>query len=286
MLITEYANAPEIQPLIDIKILWLDYINANDNSSYKDKHYHSFFEIHFVFSGIACYEIGREEILLHPNEALLIAPNVVHRLAYSDADCLKTSLAFTLDSKDFPYVISALNTSRKFSFSGEIIDNVDFILKQKETNDIFTQNLISGRTFEIIYSVLKILGVTLPENHKHSGDSRVLAAKHYIENNRSRMISCEDVAKECCLSRKQLNRIFKQHTGQTVNDYLVESRVNYAKRLVTHSEYSVKEIGYMMGFESTSSFVAFFKRHMGLPPKLYRLKNSHRDDERPSLTKV
>ncbi|MBQ8250144.1 MAG: AraC family transcriptional regulator, partial [Clostridia bacterium] len=243
-------------------------------------------EIHFVFSGELSYEIDGETIILHQNEALLIPPNVVHRLACCESDYLKNSLAFTVESKDFPHIISALNTVRKFRFSDETVDSVDFILKQRAANDIFTQTLITGRTFEIIYSALKALGVSLPENYKASGDSRLLAAKHYIENNRSRLISCEDVAKECCLSRKHLNRIFKKYTGQTLNDYLISSRAQYAKQLVVNSEYTVKEISYMMGFENASSFVAFFKRHFGLPPKLYRLENHQKREESPSLTKV
>ncbi len=286
MLITGYTDISELQSAINIKILWLDYIRAADDSNYKDQHYHSFFEIHFIFSGEMSYEIDGETIILCQNEALLVPPNVVHRFDCCESDCLKTSLAFTLKNKDFPSIISNLNKTRKFKFSDEIVSNVDFILKQRTANDIFTQTLITGRTFEIIYSVFRTLGVTLPENHKSSGDSRLLAAKHYIENNRSRLISCEDVAKECCLSRKHLNRIFKKYTGQTLNDYLIFSRAQYARQLVANSEYTVKEISYMMGFENASSFVAFFKRHFSLPPKLYRLENHQKREETPSLTKV
>ena len=101
-------------------------------------------------------------------------------------------------------------------------------------------------------------------------EPRLYYAKLYVYNNSNRLITCEDVAKNCSLSRKQLNRIFKKYTGQTLKDYIISSRAQYAERLVLQAEYSIKQISYMMGFENVSGFVGFFKRQFGMPPKLYR----------------
>ena len=63
-------------------------------------------------------------------------------------------------------------------------------------------------------------------------DKRYIDVKEYIDNNKQRIINCEDVAKECFLSAKQLNRVFKNSTGITVFEYIVASKIKYAKQFL------------------------------------------------------
>ena len=86
------------------------------------------------------------------------------------------------------------------------------------------------------------------------------------------MITGDDVAKECSISRKQLDRIFKAETDKTVYDYIVDTKVSYAKQLLREDK-SVKEISYDLGFDNVSGFVSFFGRHCGISPGAYKKEN-------------
>ncbi len=92
--------------------------------------------------------------------------------------------------------------------------------------------MISNRLNEILYNVFNLLKINLPHSDESTTDSRLKVAIEFIKENKNRSISCEDVARECCLSSKQLNRIFKKHTQKTVNDFLTDSRISYAKSLI------------------------------------------------------
>ena len=161
---------------------------------------------------------------------------------------------------------------KKFRFSRDICNNVEFILKQSDKDDVFTPTVVSGRLSEIVAEVVRSVNGRLPPASHVIEDPRVTVAKEYIHNNRSRLITGDDVAKECCISRKQLDRIFKSQTDNTVYDHIVETKLSYAKQLLLGDK-SVKEIGYSLGFDNESGFVSFFKRHCGVSPGVYKKEN-------------
>ena len=268
-------NIPEMELPIHIKILWFDNLTGRDISHRicLEKHSHTFFELHFVLDGKMCYECDGETMELCSNQAVLIPPNSAHRYVSCDKDLLKAAIAFSLSGNGAALMASDLERVEKFDFSEDITENVNFILRQSEKKDFLAPGIISGRILEIIYSVCAILQIRLPESDDKEADPRVLVAKEYIDNNKHRIINCEDVAKECCLSVKQLNRVFKNDTGSSVFEYIVNVRTKYAKKLLLQSEYSIKEISLMMGFENECSFVLFFKRHCGMPPGSFRKQN-------------
>ena len=69
---------------------------------------------------------------------------------------------------------------------------------------------------------------------------------------------------------KLLNRIFKKYTNKTVHQYITDKKINYAISLLNTNNYSIKEIGYTLGFENQTAFISFFKRHCGKSPGSYK----------------
>lgn len=267
-------NIPLVESDVDLKILWFDCINSGDISRiYRGQHSHSFFEIHLIFSGKMTYECHGKLYELDAKDAIIFSPNVSHGLVSFSDDILKLSIAFSINEKTSRIHISD-NPVEVFVFSNDVVDCVNNIFKIIEERDIFTPSIVGGRIFEIISSVFKSLQIEIPISENSGADPRVAVAKDYIKDNKHRLLSCEDVAKECCLSVKQLNRLFKNYTGSTLYDYIVSSRLKYAKKLLCENAFSIKEISYMLGFDGESSFISFFKRHCGTPPGAYRKQNS------------
>jgi AraC-like DNA-binding protein len=82
--------------------------------------------------------------------------------------------------------------------------------------------------------------------------------------------SIQHIAKELNMSYSWFRRLFKQYTGFSPTQYLIEVNIQHAKNLLRNTEQSVKAIGYNLQFESTSYFVTLFKEKTGLTPKAYR----------------
>lgn len=78
-----------------------------------------------------------------------------------------------------------------------------------------------------------------------------------------------ELARLCNLSVRQLTRAFRASRGRSIGDYVEQSRLDNAKRLLT-SDTSVKAIAYSLGFASPSSFSFAFRRATGETPREFR----------------
>jgi AraC family transcriptional regulator len=67
-------------------------------------------------------------------------------------------------------------------------------------------------------------------------------------------------------------RLFKQSTGQRPHRYVITCRIERAKHLLAHTELSIAEIAYRVGFASQSHFTTHFRKLIATTPKAYRGK--------------
>jgi AraC family transcriptional activator of pobA len=72
------------------------------------------------------------------------------------------------------------------------------------------------------------------------------------------------------LSAGHLSEVIKEQSGKTAIEHIHERLMLEAKRLLFHTEYSIKEIAFRLGFEDASYFNRFFKRLSSQTPLLYR----------------
>ena len=103
----------------------------------------------------------------------------------------------------------------------------------------------------------------------------VRKAMDFIEQNFSSDISLNLVAEKVHLSPAYLSRIFSRKTGVSFSEYLTEVRLKQAKQRLSLSNASIDEIAVATGFSSNSYFTAVFKKHAGLTPSEYRVKQKH-----------
>ncbi|CAN7467633.1 helix-turn-helix transcriptional regulator [Phenylobacterium sp. LjRoot225] len=85
-----------------------------------------------------------------------------------------------------------------------------------------------------------------------------------------------ELAALCNMSVRQLTRGFRASRGCSIGDYITQSRIDTAKRLLANDE-SIKAIAGSMGFASASSFSYAFRRGAGVTPRQFRtrvLRNS------------
>jgi len=256
-----------------IKLLWLDSLSSTDIESKinRDVHAHTFFEIHFIIDGCARYEICGKACEICGSKALFLPPMVPHRLLSCDSKFVRSTVLFSVCEKQNGAFYG--KPSRIIDIPDEVFDSFKFIMNKCRRPDTFTPSMIAGRTIEIIHSVLPSLDIELAPMLSDGRDPRVLAAIRFIENNRHRMISCDDVARECCLSGKQLGRIFRRTVGVSLYEYIADTKLRYAVHLLSVSRLSVKETAFMLGYDSESCFAAFFKRRTGVSPGSYGQMN-------------
>ncbi len=249
---------------------WFEIINSADRliSIYLGTHSHTFYEIHYVFSGSISYKINNKIYTISAGEALLIPPSTPHKYLPNSKQFFKSSIGFTLDDDSNLF----FDNCQFFKINNSITENTNYILKKADDISAFSTVSINGRIAEILEYSLKELNITLKYNNT-SRNSRINTAISFIEKNVNRLIKSQDVADECCISLKQLNRIFLKEMNVSIHSYIVSSKILFAQKLIKNSDHSFKEIAYLLGFNGESNFTIFFKKHTGCTPSEYRKIN-------------
>ena len=107
---------------------------------------------------------------------------------------------------------------------------------------------------------------------KRHGDEIVLKAQEFIENNPSETFSVDDVCKLFAVSRRTLERRFKQCTANSIVEYIQRVKVEFAKKHLEMGKKTVNEIIYETGYNDIDAFRRIFKRFTSLSPLDYRKK--------------
>jgi len=92
----------------------------------------------------------------------------------------------------------------------------------------------------------------------------------FIEENLDRDLSLEALAAEVNISPLYLPRAFKSAVGQSTHQYVLQRRVERARKLLGNSDMPIAEIALCSGFSSQSHLSDWFLRLVGVSPAAYR----------------
>ncbi len=87
-----------------------------------------------------------------------------------------------------------------------------------------------------------------------------------IESNLAEDLSLKILANVVGLSEYHFLRMFKQSTGYTPHQYVINQRIERAKELLKKTDMSITEIAYLLGFSTPAHFTHHFRRKTGVTP--------------------
>jgi AraC family transcriptional regulator len=96
---------------------------------------------------------------------------------------------------------------------------------------------------------------------------KLVRAVEYIQDQLDADLTVSGIAQAVGMSPYHFTRLFKEFTGQTPYQYVVDARVKKAKELLTTGKFTISEVAYHVGFADQSHLTRHFKRAFGLPPK-------------------
>ena len=101
-------------------------------------------------------------------------------------------------------------------------------------------------------------------------DLRIAKVINHIENNISEDFTNESLADIANMATNAFSRLFKDYTGNTLQNYIKKKRINKASLLLLHSNISIDEIAEQTGFANRYHFTRIFSRIRGHSPAKYR----------------
>ncbi len=105
---------------------------------------------------------------------------------------------------------------------------------------------------------------------EETNDPQIAAMQRYLAEHLNEEVSAADLAKRFHLSISQINRRFRESTGQSPHEYLVNLRISHSKTLLRESRRSIADIAGEVGYAYDTSFAAVFRSKVGVSPRQYR----------------
>ena len=109
-----------------------------------------------------------------------------------------------------------------------------------------------------------------PECEETESSRKIQESIHFMNEHLEKEITVPELAGRVFLSPYHFIRLFRKVTGRTPHDYLLDLRITHAKYYLKTTGKPVKEIAFLCGFSSESSFCNTFRKRIGSSPLQYR----------------
>lgn len=182
------------------------------------------------------------------------------------------------------YWIGLSGTFMEHIVSNDFIQRKHPVLKLNSSSDILNQflnifEIIRGESmgFQQVASgaslmlIGKIYSLALEKDYNYNKHNTIVfeAKKIYLDGIKT-SITPREVADKLNVGYSLFRKIFKNYTGFSPNQYLIELRVNKAKDLLRTTSMTINEVGFEVGFQSLYYFSKLFKEKTGQTPSDWR----------------
>lgn len=209
--------------------------------------------IHFVVSGFGVFKIKDKEYKLKPGEMFVIPPYIE---TYYEAD----------NTNPWSYIWIGFTTK------GDITNNLSDVIKCPEAEKIFNsmkncEGFTNGRSAYLTARLWDLFALLSEDGNNKYG--YIEKALEFIHSNYMRNITVGKIAQYLNLDRTYFSVIFKNKTGLSPKQYLLNYRMNIAATLILKKHISISVIANSVGYSDLYTFSKMFKRHFGISPSNY-----------------
>ncbi|MDF2931601.1 MAG: AraC family transcriptional regulator [Chryseobacterium sp.] len=153
------------------------------------------------------------------------------------------------------------------------------MIAEQESDYVFKDELIRNYISLIIHESLKMEPSENYEQNKNASSRltsvfmELLERQFPIETTASplKLRTAQHYSQHLNVHINYLNRAVKEVTGKSTTTHITERIVTEAKALLQHTDWSISEIAYALGFDYPTYFNNFFKKQTGTNPKSFRL---------------
>lgn len=248
--------------------------------------YESTYTLKYVLEGYKYYNFGEGDLKVSSNQYLFVNDQ---RKITTEAKKGAKGLSFFIERQliedVYGYTFGVKNTPCNFfeypqyqsgnALSSWLSRNTPLFINNSYTSPLLEELLFIELAELIItehYHTLDILNLAgiVRFNTQQEVLKTITRTKEYIHDNLSNQINLENLSKAMGVSKYYLHRLFKELTGTTPVEYITQTRITEAKRLLRDTKKSILDISIQCGFESQSYFSRIFKGVTGLTPSTHR----------------
>lgn len=236
------------------------------------RHCHDTYEVLYVLDGVGRFMVEGTSFEVKPGTLLLIKPFEYHSMQMDvDATYERYVLHFSEShlSEDtqalFKSILGGVDGSGRLYSALALSGKVLPVLERFDTAEALPENekliYVKALLSELMIFLSLSGGEQIEINEGELG-ARVI---RYLNENLTRDLSLDRIARRFFVSKYYLCRAFKKHNGVSVHVYINHKRVMYAKQLIEQGE-TASGAAYKVGFGDYSAFYRAYVKVVGKSP--------------------
>ncbi|MFD0863030.1 helix-turn-helix transcriptional regulator [Sungkyunkwania multivorans] len=185
------------------------------------------------------------------------------------------------DDANHIHFISEENKDKKYYTDGHITPAIAVVLSQILSNNLhpsIKKLYLKGKLYELIglyFNINEDADIAqCPFLVDEENVRKIRKAKEIVLERMSEPPSLQALSEEIGLSLKKLKEGFKQVYGDTVFGFLLDHKMEVARKMLESGQHNVNEVGLKVGYSTSSHFIAAFKKKYGTTPKKYLMSLS------------
>lgn len=256
------------------------------------EHFHDFNELVFIVKGKGVQVIEQNEYLVTAGDVFVLQGNQKHY--FKDASDIEiVNVMFSANKK--AKLISP-STQKLEGYNALFILESNYRAKHHFTNKLHLDRSELAKMEFILNSMIMelqhkmegyktLIGNKLEELivllSRHYSNLEATEAKSlvrigkvidYLENNYAEKVYIDHLAEMAFMSPRNFQRIFKKALGETPSNYIMQIRLQKARKLLRTSDISMAEVAHTCGFSDDKYFIKCFKKTFDITPVKFRMR--------------
>lgn len=239
------------------------------------------FDLSYIISGDRKVITPLSSISYHGGDVATGIPYLYHRtVSQSDAPYENYLIKYTADfAKPFienvgKNIFDKINNQRICRFSPPVSKKIKLMFEDMleiyEGSAAYKEFILQGMLFRLLTAIYENRLETEISTYKSPLSQPVIDTIYYIENNYARHLTLENAAEKAHFSCSHFSRLFSSQLGMSFSEYLINVRIDHAKKILLQTQKPISVIAVETGFSSGDYFSAAFKRKTGMTPLEFR----------------
>ena len=242
-----------------------------------NEHAHSFYEFHYILNGKGKVGINGIEYPLDAGDFYLTGKGVPHWQT-SDAIhpmeemCLRIQPhSSTIKDSKIIQILDSRHSPVKDD--GSLLDIFYSIFGEALYEKPFSEDMICLNISRFVYCFSRFFNKVSLEKLEYSKDPdmvRMNLINTYIYDHLESKLTCDEIAEQVFLCKRQLTRIMLKYTGTSPHQYIKLLRLEKAFSLIKNTSLPLKEIAPITGFSNEFHLSTAIKKQYAVTPKEIR----------------
>ncbi|MBE8724232.1 helix-turn-helix domain-containing protein [Flavobacterium hungaricum] len=249
--------------------------DVKGRNAFEQPHKHDFFLVFFVEKGSGIHNIDFTQYSVHDNQVYFVRPDQVHNwLLNEETNGFQLMLSpeiVTVFSGLSPFSFFEQNVpscltldEKRFQEFQKHLHELELILPEKEL-------LAKEITLLHLHLILKLLQkdykIQFPQHDAAAKPEKIVKNFNFlIDRHFNEESSVHFYADKLNITPNYLNILSQRYLKMPAGDVIKERTILEAKRLLSSTDLSIKEIAYQLGFNDNTYFSKVFKKYVGKTP--------------------